>query len=224
MKVRIKITDVKTIYEIRGYWTIDDYIRLLEELDYGDAQSTDPAELRELLEMAISDFEPHESAEILLRYKLKGVLSNGQIENLSNEMTKENQVEEYPDIGLHYPLFNINQMLYRSYNGIFPNSKATKIEFELNLLGDTKMPVTKEVVLQAFGIGLSDTSLIMRLFEDQINGEEPFTDAEKIIWELHELGQHRYTLYTSDYWINNEDFMEYDFSGTIKKFEDKKEE
>ncbi|MDF1573859.1 MAG: hypothetical protein P1P86_01535 [Bacteroidales bacterium] len=166
--------------------------------------------------MVISEFEPHESAEILLKYKLKEELSPGQIENLSYEMSEDNEAEEYPDIELHYPLFNINQILYKSYNGIFPNSKATKIDFELKLLGGENKTVTKELVLKAFGKGLSDTTLIFRLFEDQINGEEAFPEAEKIIWELHNHGQHKYTLITSDYWLNEEDLMDYNFTGTIQ--------
>jgi len=131
-------------------------------------------------------------------------------------MVDDNESEEYPDISLHYPLFNINQLLYKSYNGIFPNSKATRIEFEFNLVGGGGMEVTKEIVLKSISKGLSDTTLILRLFEEQINGEEPFPEAEKIIWELHELGMNRYTLITSDYWISDEDFIDYVYSGTIE--------
>jgi hypothetical protein len=222
MNFNLKITDVKTIHEIKGYWTSDDYVSLLEEFDYDDAQSSDPSELRELLEMAISELEPHESAEILLRYKLQGELSNGQIENLSHEMVDDDEAEEYPNIALHYALFNINQLLYRSYNGIFPNTKATKIEFDLNLTGGGNLTVTKEIVLKAMSKGLSDTNLVVRLFEDQLNGEAPFPEGEKIIWELHNHGQHQYTLITSDYWLNDEDIIDYIFSGSIRIFEDNK--
>jgi hypothetical protein len=77
MKFTIKVDEVKSIGEIPGYWTNDDYINILEELDFSDAKSSDPSELRAFLEMAISDFEPHESAEILLRYKLREELNDG---------------------------------------------------------------------------------------------------------------------------------------------------
>ena len=216
MKFNLKIEDVKTIHAVKGYWTAEDYRNLLEEFDYDDAQGSNPSELRELLEMAISDLKPHESAEILLRYKLKDELSEGQIENLSFEMVDDNEAEEYPDIALHYPLFNINQLLYSSFNGIFPNSKATKIEFEIHLVEGGNMALTKEIALKAISKGLSDTNLIMRLYEEQINGEKPFPEAEKIVWELHELGQRRYSLITSDYWLNDEDFIDYVFAGSIE--------
>ena len=189
MNFTLKINDVKSINEIHGYWTSDDYIKLLEELDFSDAKNSSPSELRELLEIAINDFEPHESAEILLKYKLHEILSDGQIKNLSHEMIEDNEAEENPDIALHYPLFNINQLLHKSYNGIFPNAKATKMEIELSFKGEAKIIVTKELVLKAISKGLSDKKPIIRLFENQLNGKEQFHDAEKIIWELHNNGQ-----------------------------------
>ncbi len=221
MNFTLKIKDIKSINEIIGYWTSDDYINLLEDLDFLDAKNSNPSELRELLEMAINDFEPHESAEILLRYKLKDKLSGGQIRNLSHEMEEDNEAEDNPDIDLHYPLFNINQLLYKSYNGRFPNAKATKMEIELSFKGDAEITLTKELALKSISKGLSDKSPLIRLFENQLNGKERFRDAEKVIWELHNNGQNEYTIITSDYWINKEDIIEYEFSGSIKQFEDK---
>jgi len=221
MNFTLEIKAIKSINEITGYWTSDDYINLLEELDFSDAKNSNPAELRELLEMAISDFEPHESAEILLRYKLQDKLSSNQIRNLSHEMAEDNEAEDNPDIALHYPLFNINQLLNKSYNGVFPNTKATKMEIELSFKGAAEIAVTKELALKAISKGLSDKSPLIRLFENQLNGKEKFGDVEKVIWELHNNGQTGYTIITSDYWINKEDIIEYEFSGSIKPFEDK---
>jgi len=223
MKFIIKVDEVKSIGEIPGYWTNDDYINILEELDFSDAKNSNPTELRELLEMAISDFEPHESAEILLRYKLREELNDGQIQNLSHELADDNEAEGNPDITLHYALFNINQLLYTAFNGIFPNAKATKIEFELSFKEDSKITVTKELALKAVCSGLADNSPILRLFENQLNGKEPFTDAEKIVWELHNYGSNKYAIITSDYWINKEDFKEREISDSIKLYEDREE-
>jgi hypothetical protein len=223
MKFTIKVDAVKSIGEIPGYWTNDDYINILEELDFSDAKSSDPSELRAFLEMAISDFEPHESAEILLRYKLREELNDGQIQNLSHELADDNEAEGNPDITLHYALFNINQLLYTAFNGIFPNAKATKIEFELSFKEGSKITVTKELALKAVCSGLTDNSPILRLFENQLNGKDPFTDAEKIVWELHNYGSNKYAIITSDYWINKEDFKEREISGSIKLYEDSEE-
>ncbi len=223
MKFTINIDDVISIDKIPGYWTNDDYIKLLEELEVLDAKDSDPAELQALLEMAISDFEPHEAAEILLRYKLADKLKEGQIQNLSHEMAYDNEAEENADIALHYTLFNINQLLYSAFNGTFPHAKATKVEFELSFKDDPGISVTKELALKAVCSGLADNSPILRLFEKQLNGKESFSDAEKIVWELHHSGSNRYTMITSDYWINKEDFIEHEFSGSIKLHEYKEE-
>jgi hypothetical protein len=221
MKFTIKVNEIKSIDAIPGYWTNDDYVNILEELDFSDARNSNPSELRELLEIAISDFEPHESAEILLRYKLNEELNDGQIQNLSHEMADDNEAEGNPNIALHYTLFNINQLLYKAFNGIFPNAKATKVEFELIFKGDSKITVTKELALKAVCSGLTDNSPILRLFKNQLNGKEPFSDAEKIVWELHNSGSNKYTMITSDYWINKEDFIEREFSSSIRLYEDK---
>ncbi len=223
MKFTIIVNEVKSIDEIPGYWTNDDFIKILEELDISDARNSNPSELRELLQMAISDFEPHESAEILLRYKLNEELNSGQIQNLSHEMADDNEAEGNPDIALHYDLFNINQLLYTAFNGIFPNAKATKVEFELSFKGDSNITVTKELALKAVCSGLTDNSPILRLFKNQLNGNEPFSDAEEIVWELHNSGSNKYTMITSDYWINKEDFIEREFSSSIKLYEDREE-
>ena len=220
MKIALKMLDIKSIREIDGYWSTDDYIELLEEFNYQEAKDSSPSELRELLEMAITDFEPHEAAEILLRYKCSEKLNEGQIKNLSHEMLDDNESEEYPDISLHYPIFCINQLLYKSYNGIFQNGKASKMEFELSLKESTDTRVTKEIVLMTIGKILNKNSLALRLFEDQFKGEVPFQDAEKILWELHSKGQNFYAAITSDYWINEEDLIEEEFAGTINLFED----
>lgn len=220
MKFTIKVNEIKSISEIPGYWTNDDYMNILEELEFSDARNSNPAELRELLEMALSDFEPEESAEILLKYKLKEELNAGQIQNISHEMVDDNEAEGNAEIGLHYALFNINQLLYSAFNGIFPNAKATKVEFELSFKEDSKIIVTKTLALQTVCSGLTDNSPIPRLFEDQLNGKEPFGDAEKIVWELHNSGSNQYTMITSDYWVNKADFIEREFSGSIKLYED----
>lgn len=81
--------------------------------------------------------------------------------------------------------------------------------------------MTKEFAIKSISKGLSDKSPLIRLFGDQLNGKELFCEAEKAIWELHNNGQNEYTIITSDYWINSEDIIEYEFSGSIKQFEDK---
>ncbi len=127
--MKVKILEISTINELSNYWTNKDYYNLLEKFEYPDAKNVKESELKEMLFMAITDFEPNEAAEIVLSYKLAEQLNEGQIQSLSHEMERDRVAEEYPEPSLHYDLFNINQLLYKAFNGVFPNTEATKLEF-----------------------------------------------------------------------------------------------
>ena len=70
MKYKIEVKDVQTVDEIREYWTNENYVQLLEMFDYPNADDSKNENLRELLFMAITDFEPAEAAKLVLEYKL----------------------------------------------------------------------------------------------------------------------------------------------------------
>ncbi len=214
MKFTIRLKNIKSISKIEGSWTNADYINLLELFNYDDAKSVPEAELFDMLSMAISDFEPDEAAEIVLKYKLSGSLNDGQINNLSHEMLEDKVAEEYPDISLHYSLFNINQLLLDAYNGKFPRTMASVIDFELVL--DEKMEVNKEIVLRTMSDLLSEKSLLKRLFSEQLDSEHEFKDAKSIIWELKPISENTYQIISSDYWLNREDFDKDEFSGQLE--------
>lgn len=217
MDFTIRLKKLNTIHKIEGYWKKEDYIHLLELFDFDDAKSLPENELFEMLSMAITDFEPEEAAAVILSYKLKEVLTEGQIKNLSHEMLEDKVAEEYPNIALHYALFNINQLLYEVYNGKFPKTKASLVDIELVLEEDIN--ITKEIVLRTLSDLLSETSLLKRLFKEMLDSLNELLEAESIIWELMSTGKNNYQLISSDYWLNNEDFEKDEFSGTLKEEE-----
>ncbi len=214
MNFNISIHKIKPIDKIEGAWTSQDYINLLELFDFSDAKDIPEAELFDMLAMAMSDFEPEESAEIVLRYKLSDRLKDGQIKNLSHEMLEDKIAEEYSDISFHYAFFNINQLLHDCYNGKFPRTLASVIDFELSFKG--KIEVTKEVVLRTMSDLLSGKSLLKRLFDDQLDSEHELKDAEHIVWELKSIRENTYQLISSDYWLNREDFDLDECSGVLR--------
>lgn len=224
MKYKIAINQFSIKDEIPNYWTAEDYKNLLERFDFTDGDMNNIAEMRELLFLAITDKEPDEAAAIILDYKLSSKLSKGQITQLSHEMITDKVSEEYADISLHGILFHINQLLYKAFNGTFPNAKASIIDFDIEpvVLGKN-VEINNETVLKAFGNGLSDRSLLKRLFEEQLNGEIVFPEAEHIIWELNHKQGTNYILITSEYWLNKEDFEAFEFVGTVVKAPELKE-
>lgn len=224
MKYSIKINTVKTIDELDGSWNSADFIALLEKFDYADADKLNQAELKDYLFMAIADFEPNDAASIVLDYKLSEVLTEGQIDNLSHEMLREKVSENYSDISIHKILFSINQLLFKAYNGKFPNAKATIVDFEMRAEQEEETEITQEVVLKALRKSLSGKNLINRLFTDQLDGNAPFPEAEAIIWDLQNKGNFQYQMTTSEKWISKDDFENMEFECIVTPFQDKSEE
>jgi len=220
MKYHIIINNIKSAQELQNAWTTEDYIQLLERFGFDDAQNSKPEEVLELLFMAISDYEPEEAAATVLEYKLSHYLNANQIEQISNEMLEDKISEEYADISLHHQLFNINQLLYKAYNGTFPNAKATIIEFEIEHLDKNKKGITEEIVLKCFNTTLSGNNVIKRLFSEQLAGKKEFKEAEHIAWQLNHLSDNSYSLITSDYWISKDEFLEAEFDADITEFEE----
>lgn len=219
MKVKVSILEVKTVNEFDFYWNNKDYIKLLDEFDFPDADKSKPEDLLDLLYMAIGDFEPDEAARILLNYKLGEELNEGQIQSISHEMMKDKVAEEYREPALHLDLFCINQLLYKAYNGKFPNTEASIIDLEISPSKPSDLQINKEILIKALSAGLKDNNLIKRLFPEQLNGNEEFTDAEKTIWKVDKTGGNAYQLVTSKYWVDREDISDGEYDTEILFFE-----
>ena len=213
MKFSIKLNSAETVEEIDNYWSNQDYINLLELYNFPDAKTIKPENLREMLFMAISDFEPNEAAEILLTYKLAERLNEGQIAQISNDMILDKICEEYPEIDLHFDLFNINQLLFKAYNGKFPNAKATVVDFSIISADGFEDEITKEIVLKSLNNGISDSNLIKRLFTEKMSTDEEFEEAKDIIWKLTKNDDSNFTLITSEYWLNKNELVASEFEG-----------
>ncbi len=221
MKYKIKIDDIRTVDEIKEYWTKEDYVQLLEKFNYPDAEDSKAENLRELLFMAITDFEPSEAAKFVLDYKLGDHLSEGQIEQISNDMLIDTVCEEYPEMELQSTLFHITQLLFKAYNGKFPSSSATIMACSVTALDkNNDTTLTKEMLLRLFNNGLSDRNIIKRLFEEQMNGSVEFPEAENIIWELQISKENHFKITTSGNLIKKEEVIASEWEGEIEDTED----
>ena len=207
MKYQVTINHINSVDYLENYWTVDDYVHLLAAFDYPNAKSTNPTELQELLFMAISDFEPNHAAAKVLKYKLSDHLSEGQIDQLSNEMLLDKICEEYPEINLHETLFHINQLLYKAFNGKFLNAKASVINCTLAPEdAATVTALSKARILRILYAGFSPRNVVKRLFNEQLTSDVPFEEAEDIIWHLNTTDHTTYEIITSEYWLDREDF------------------
>jgi hypothetical protein len=216
MKYQVTINQINTVDDLENYWTAEDYIQLLELFDYPDAKGTDLAELQELLSMAVSDFEPNIAAAQVLTYKLSNELSEGQINQISNDMLIDKVCEEYPEIGLHATFYQINQLLYKAYNGKFLNAKASIISCTITPEdAETIEPLSKGNILKILYAGFSSRNVIKRLFDEQLTSDVHFEEAEDIIWYLNTSDNVNYEIITSENWLDREDFDATSFSSEV---------
>ncbi len=220
MHYHVTIHAVNTIDQLPDYWSAADYRALLEAFDFEDAAEVEEGELWEYLTLAIRDLEPHESAAIVLQYKLGDELTEGQIDQISHDMLLDKIAEEYPDIAMHERLYAVNELLYKAYNGKFPKTLASVIDCTIApVKGKPEHPVDAKVAIQALGLGLNDHAVISRLLGEQLKGEVPFESAEHIVWKLELQGTHRFKITTSDYWISKDDFASAEFEAEVREYE-----
>jgi hypothetical protein len=201
MNVQVKIINIKTVNEFGFYWTNNDFVQLLDKMNLPDADKLKPEELKDLLYMAITDFEPNEAAEIILTYKLEDALTPGQIQTIAHDMTDEKVAEQYADPSFHYDL--------------------SIIQIEMIALDGKNVDVNKEILTKALYESLSDRSIIKRLYEDQMEGKVAFGDADKILWLYNIKENNTYEIITSRYWIDKEDIQNGEYEATIRFFEEK---
>lgn len=215
----VKIITVKNTDELEDAWSLSDFKKLLSYFDVPDADTLKDDEVQEFLFMAINEFEPREAAREVLRYKLSDKLTEGQIDNISYEILEQKLAEKYTEIDFHKPLFEVNQLLYRAYNGKFPHMQINIIDFEINSKDHTDVKINKELALKALVHGLSDNNLLLRLFGDQLEGKVPFPEAEGIVWELKNKGSSRYEMITSEKWLTKDEIVKTEFECDVIQYE-----
>jgi len=202
---KTEILSFKTINELPDSWQKSDYLALLSNMDYANPEEIKDAEIKEMCLMSITDFEPAESARIVLDFVVADRLTEGQIENLAHEMITEKLWEEYPELSLHPDFFRATQLLYTAYNGKFPKTEA--VQFEVKITGDISIfeENPEAPIVRILAAGMSDHSLIHRLYGDQLKGEH-FDEAKSILWQLKTIAKDdmsiTYEIVSSSYWLD----------------------
>jgi hypothetical protein len=212
MKLNFSITPLKysIITELPNSWLKEDYLTLLELMEYGDTSNLTDGELKDMCLLSLSDNEPDEAAKIVLKHLLGSRLTSGQIDNLSHEMIEEHMWEEYAELDLHETFFKATQLLYEAFNGTFPNPEAAG--FKVKIAPKEKMARslldknTEIALIRLLVQGMPQNTLINRLFEDQLQGGE-FEDAKDIIWqytmESDDDGAVIFDIISSLYWFHD---------------------
>lgn len=208
-------TSFKVINELPNAWSNTDYQKLLEIMDYGDTSGLNPNELKEMCLLSISDNEPEEAAKLILEYIFRDRLNAGQSDNISNEMVEEKIWEEYADLSMHEEFFNATQILFDAYNGKFPHPEAVVMQIEFTAKNPKSIAVFESDIeanlIRLITSGMPENTLIKRLFDDQLNGED-FPDAKDIIWQYKKTATEGdklvFEIISSTYWFHDFKYIE----------------
>ncbi|MEQ8907269.1 hypothetical protein [Ekhidna sp.] len=210
-KYQVELLEMKEVHELPNAWTSSDLVGLLNHIDFDDADSITPEELREMTGMALSDFDVEEASDKVLEFRLGDRLNKGQRQNLVDELQDDRIWEEYSDLAYHKELFNVCCMLYWGFPKKFSEPDIVKIKLKIisqNNVSDVNLKtLTPSFVARLLNDGMDNHNIIYRLFDEQIASNK-FEESEHIIWELEEDGfnpedrSNTITIHTSWNWVD----------------------
>ena len=193
MKLTYKVTinSVKSVSELPNYWTTEKLKQLLENLEFDGITGISDDQLRDYATMVLQDLDCADAARVLIDLTLGNQLSNGKKQNISEEMESDRLWEEYPDLSCHEPIFNAQVLLSQA----FPSTQQP----EVNLIEATLQPIDtnsashlkslsqpnppEAFIVRCLAAASAVNAILIRLFEDQINGDQ-FPEAEHIVWQV----------------------------------------
>lgn len=218
---KVKLMKFSNLIEIPGRRSAQDFISLLDLMEFGDTSEIAPEELEEICLMSLQDLGAVKSAELILKFDLGDILKEGQIRNIANEMLDEKLWEEYADPKLHESFFNVGSLLYKAFPTSFPTADAVCIEIDILATNELskeclKSSLNETLIVRLIADGMDDHSILKRLFQDQLKGKS-FPEAENIIWIITQEAvtneNIRLKIISSGYWLDAiKETKEYDSS------------
>jgi hypothetical protein len=88
---------------------------------------------------------------------------------------------------LHEEFFAIHQLLYDAFEGTFPHPEAVSFQVKIQEMAKNSLSIFEDYpeapLVRLLASGLPDNSVINRLFDDKLEGEQ-FQEAKDILWQL----------------------------------------
>lgn len=218
----VSVQNFKSIDVLPKSWVTEDYIKLLDILEYGDTDGLTDKELEEMCLLSLADLEPHESAEIVLRYVFKNQFNDGQFESLSYEIIEDQSWETYSDLHKHQDFFNVGQLLYKAYNGKFkhPTAMLFEVVFKANRAESLSVfeNELEATIIRLLAQGMPSNTLLKRLLKDELKGAD-FPSANDILWQLDRIdsstSSFTYRVLSSKRWFDDIKYVE-DFTAILE--------
>jgi len=196
-KFEIEIVSKSVVNELPHTWTNPECQSLLDALEFGDSSDIPPEQLRDYAIMGLQDLEDDEAAGVLLNHVFGESLSPGKKQSLAEEMTDERPWEEYPDLSCHERIFNAQFLL----NQACPQTQQPEVNKLVLRLSSLNQPaeaylqkhdsdtegckIPEALIVRCLAAALPESAILNRLFEDQLKGDVPSTEAEHILWHVY---------------------------------------
>ncbi|MDQ8184375.1 hypothetical protein [Pelagicoccus sp. SDUM812002] len=191
LKFKLTIDSFETANELPSTWPSDSCRALLQQLEFSDADSAEPDQLRDYAVMALQDLEIEAAARALLDFTFGDKLPKGKKQNIAEDIQREPLWEEYPDLAYHEPIFNIQRLFNLAFDQT-PKPEVNRLhvtlsgtdqpsETYLDQILSTERP--EPFIVRCLAAALPDSAILKRLFEDPINST-PFAEAEHIVWHV----------------------------------------
>jgi hypothetical protein len=184
----VDVIALNVVRDMPGTWTEADYLALLEALEVTGIDGLSEADLRDMALMALQDLDPEEAADAVLALKLKDAVSRGARQNILQDLVDDQRPwEEAADISLHSRIFAAAVLIQAAYPARFPRPDMLRLTLRMtaktpHAADAFEAPPAPAFVARVLSDGMSETSVLERLFEDRIESNS-FADAAGIIWQ-----------------------------------------
>lgn len=190
-------------------WTMDEYRKVLHEIDYDDPESIAENELYDMLLMALDEAGFEESGKAVFKLIVKDKMTDGQILNTVHKLDDERIWESYAEFGLHFKLYKASWLMYQAFPGSCGKPEylrlTCKITADPESLALLEPNFNRSTFLRLAASGMGDSFTITRLFEKQIQKGQ-FPEAEEIIWQFNPVkadGCINLEAVSSHFWFND---------------------
>ncbi len=208
----VNVRGLKKVHDLPGSWNEADYRKLLADLEIDGIDDLAGGDLFDVLLMALQDLGPEAAGERVLACRLRQPVSRGVRENIVQDLLEGQRAwEENSNLYLHADIFSACVLLHAAFPREYPQPDMLRLDLHLWATGSTgkallAAPPEAAFVTRMLADGMSEKSILERLFDEQLAGRD-FPEAEGIIWqaEFGELsadgGEALLTVYSSRHWL-----------------------
>lgn len=181
---RVQILAHEDISLLHGMWPDAQQKALLEDL-LEEPSPLEGAQLTEMLELALQDFEPLECGIRLLKELLGNAMTKGMREDVARDLLDGEPWVHHSHLNWHRALYEAGWMGNAAHGGSFTRPRGSRVILRVTAQDDDARALLDEEATPALAARLAapcmPECILGRLFEDELASDH-FPDAEHVAW------------------------------------------